>query len=191
MTSGSVSRAARRARPAPCLAWFLALFLALFVAGASVPTGAAEPGMATFRDATNGFALSYPEDWRPVSFKDGPEFLVMGGGGKGPEVCNVNVVAVSGPAYLDRVTRDSMLAGLRAAMADANFLEWRRQTLAQRWGLYYVVSGATRNQRYRQTTLGMQVVVGAKLYTASCSAPARMFDERRALFEKIVGSLSF
>jgi hypothetical protein len=155
------------------------------------PAGTSEPGMTTYRNAKHGFSLSYPVDWGQVAFRDGPDFHVLSNAGKGPEDCNVNVVAVSGPAFLDRMTREQMLANLRPALRDATLIEWRRQTLDRRWGLYYIASGTTPRQGYKQTTLGFQVVVGAKLYTASCSAPAARFDERRPLFEKIVSSLAF
>jgi hypothetical protein len=173
------------------IATFARALVFAFLVGAGVTAGAAEPGMTTYRDANHGFSLSYPEDWRPVAFKDGPNFHVLAGGGKGPEDCNVNVVAVSGPAYLDRVSRAQMLGNLRAAMRDAELTEWRRQALDRRWGLYYIASGTTPRQNYKQTTLGFQVVVGAKLFTVSCSAPAGRFDERRPVFEKIVASLAF
>ena len=158
---------------------------------ASVAASAADPGMATYRDANHGFSLSYPTDWGQVAFKDGPNFHVLANGGKGPEDCNVNVVAVSGPAYLDRVSRGQMLGNLRTAMRDAELTEWRRQTLEQRWGLYYIATGTTPRQNYKQTTVGFQVVVGAKLYTVSCSAPTARFAERRPVFEKIIASLAF
>lgn len=165
-------------------------FALVLLVGAGA-AGAAEPGQTTYRDTTHGFALSYPDDWRPVVFKDGPHFHVLAAGGKGPEDCNVNVVAVSGPAYLDRVTREQMLGNLRTAMRDAQLIEWRRQTLDRRWGLYYIASGTTPRQNYKQTTLGFQVVAGAKLYTVSCSAPAAQFEQRRPVFEKIIASLAF
>lgn len=151
----------------------------------------AQSDMAIYRDQAHGFSVSFPSDWRQVAFKDGPEFHALADGGKGPEDCNVNVTAVSGPAYLDRVTREQMLTSLRAAMKDASLVEWRRQTLDRRWGLYYVVTGTTPRQGLKQTTLGFQVVAGAKLYTVSCNAPAARFDARRPLFERVVGSLSF
>lgn len=153
--------------------------------------GSAQSDMTTYRDQTHGFSVSFPSDWRRVVFKDGPEFQALADGGKGPEDCNVNVTAVSGAAYLDRVTREQMLTNLRAAMKDASLVEWRRQTLDRRWGLYYIVTGTTPRQGLKQSTLGFQVVVGAKLFTVSCNAPAARFDERRALFERVVGSLSF
>ncbi|MCC7046219.1 MAG: hypothetical protein IT562_05860 [Alphaproteobacteria bacterium] len=166
-----------------------AFVLALLVGAGTA--GAAEPGQTTYRDARHGFSLSYPDDWRPVAFKDGPHFHVLAAGGKGPEDCNVNVVAVSGPNYLERASRGQMLNNLRAAMRDAELVEWRRQTLDRRWGLYYIATGTTPRQNYKQTTLGFQVVAGAKLYTVSCSAPAAQFDQRRPLFEKIIASLAF
>ncbi len=158
---------------------------------AFAPGLAAAQEMTTYRDQAHGFAVSFPSDWRQVAFKDGPEFHALADGGKGPEDCNVNVTPVSGPAYLDRITREQMLANLRIAMKDATLVEWRRQTLERRWGLYYIVSGTTPRQGLKQTTLGFQVVAGAKLYTISCNAPAPRFEERRALFDRIVGSLSF
>lgn len=164
--------------------------LAGTLAGAATAQ-AAEPGWKTYRDSRHGFALSHPMDWSPVAFKDGPEFHVLSNGGKGPEDCNVNVTAVSGPAYLDGISRGQMRSSLRAAIRDAELIEWRRQTLERRWGLYYIATGTTPRQGYKQTTLGFQVVVGAKLYTVSCSAPVARFDERRPLFEKIVASLAF
>lgn len=164
----------------------IAGLVALLPAAAS-----AQSGMTTYRDPAHGFAVSFPSDWRQVAFKDGPEFHALADGGKGPEDCNVNVTAVSGPAYLDRVTREQMLTNLRAAMKDASLVEWRRQTLDRRWGLYYIVTGTTPRQGLKQTTLGFQVVASAKLYTISCNAPATRFDERRALFERVVASLSF
>ncbi len=168
-----------------------AVLLIAFTLGGVTPAFASDTSMATVRHARHGFSLSYPADWSPVAFRDGPDFHVLSNGGKGPEDCNVNVVAVSGPAYLDRVTREQMLGNLRVAMRDASLIEWRRQTLDRRWGLYYIASGTTPQQGYKQTTLGFQVVVGAKLYTVSCSAPAARFDEHRPLFEKIVASLAF
>lgn len=168
-----------------------ALALLAFCAVLLPAAADAQSTMNTYRDRSHGFTLSFPADWRQMAFKDGPEFHALADGGKGPEDCNVNVTAVSGPAYLDRISREQMLASLRVAMKDADFLEWRRQTLERRWGLYYVVTGTTPRQPLKQTTLGFQVVVGAKLYTVSCSAPAARFDAQRALFERIVGSLSF
>ena len=171
--------------------FLFALLLAAVAALAPALAIAADPAMVTHRDSRHGFRLDYPGDWRPVAFKDGPEFQALANDGRGPEECNVNVTSVSGPAYLDRVTREQMLGNLRAAMKDAEFVEWRRQTLAQRWGLYYIVTGTTPRQAYKQTTLGYQVVVGAKLFTLSCSAPAAGFEARRPTFERILASLSF
>ena len=151
----------------------------------------AQSNMTTYRDQAHGFSVAFPADWRQMAFKDGPEFHALADGGKGPEDCNVNVTSVSGPAYLDRITREQMLTNLRAAMKDATLVEWRRQTLDRRWGLYYIVTGTPPRLGPKQTTLGFQVVAGAKLYTISCNAPAARFDERRALFERVVGSLSF
>lgn len=168
-----------------------AVLAACLIALAAGGAAAADPGMTTYRDARHGFSLSYPDDWTQTSFKDGPEFQAMANGGRGPEDCNVNVTSVSGPAYLDRVTREQMLANLRLAMRDAELGEWRRQTLQQRWGLYYIVTGTTPRAHFKQTTMGFQVVAGAKLYTVSCSAPAARFEERRALFDRILGSLAF
>lgn len=147
--------------------------------------------LVTYQDSKHAFALSYPKDWQPVQFKDGPDFHVMSAGGKGPEDCNVIVTRVSGPAYLDRVQQTAMLNDIRQAVKDAQFKEWRRQTLGRRWGIYYVIEGTVPQQALKQTTIGMQVVVGSKLYTASCSAPTAAFEQQRPLLERIVASLSF
>jgi hypothetical protein len=147
--------------------------------------------MATYRDAKHAFALSYPTDWQPVQFKDGPDFHVVSAGGKGPEDCNVIVTRVSGPAYLDRVNQNAMLGDIRQAVADAQFKEWRRQTLGRRWGIYYVIDGTVPKQPLKQTTIGMQVVVGSKLYTVSCSAPTAAFEQQRSMLDRIVASLAF
>jgi len=163
------------------------LALPQFLAGA----GAVAQETATYRDAKHAFALTYPRDWQPVQFKDGPDFHVVAAGGKGPEDCNVIVTRVSGPAYLDRVSQNAMLNDIRQAVPDAAFKEWRRQTLERRWGIYYVIDGTVPKQKLRQTTIGMQVVVGSKLYTVSCSAPAASFEQQRPLLERIVASLSF
>ena len=174
------------------------IMITIFGAGLALglvapPAETAAQEMATHRDARHAFALSFPKDWRVVQFKDGPDFHVVGNDGKGPEDCNVIVQRVSGPAYLDRANQNAMLADIRQAVRDAEFKEWRRQTIERRWGVYYVVSGTVpgMKQPYKQTTLGFQVVVGSKLYTLSCSAPATSFDQQRALFERIAASLSF
>ena len=151
-----------------------ALALVAIGLAALLPTAARAQGdTTTYRDAAHGFSVSFPSDWRQVSFKDGPEFHALADGGKGPEDCNLNVTTVSGPAYLDRITREQMLANLRTAMKDASLVEWRRQTLDRRWGLYYIVSGTTPRQGLKQTTLGFQVVGCVKedarlLYDARC-----------------------
>lgn len=152
---------------------------------------AAELGMTEFRHARHKFTVSYPQDWRMGTFKDGPEFHVLAAGGKGPEECNVNVTQAPGTDYLDRINQARMLNTIRSAIKDAKFEEWRRQTLGRRWGVYYVVTGTTPRQNYRQTTLGYQVVVGAQLYTLSCSAPVARFEQSRTVFEKVLGSLAF
>lgn len=163
--------------------------IALVLAGPFA--GAQAQDWASYRDAKHAFQLSYPRDWQKVEFKDGPDFHVMSAGGKGPEDCNVIVTRVSGPAYLDRVAQGSMLNDIRQAVPDAQFKEWRRQTLERRWGIYYVIEGTVPKQKLKQTTLGFQVVVGSKLYTVSCSAPAATFDRQRPLLERIVASLAF
>lgn len=152
---------------------------------------AADPDMTAFKHPRQGFSIAYPADWRQATFKDGPEFQALANAGKGPEECNVNVTPVSGADYLDRINKDRMLNTIRYAMKDAQFTEWRRQTLARRWGVYYIVTGTTPRQNYRQTTLGFQVVVGSKLYTLSCSAPSARFEQGRPVFEKILSTLTF
>lgn len=152
---------------------------------------AAEPGMTEFRHPQHGFTLAYPQDWKPTAFKDGPEFHVLAAGGKGPEECNVNVTQAPGTDYLDRVNQARMLNSIRSAIKDAKFDEWRRQTLGRRWGVYYVVTGTTPRQNYRQTTLGYQIIVGARLYTLSCSAPVARFEQSRPVFEKVLSTLAF
>lgn len=169
-----------------------AAFLGLI--GAATLTGAAlaaEPGMADFRHPQHNFSLSYPQDWRLATFKDGPEFHVLAAGGKGPEECNVNVTQAPGTDYLDRVNQGQMLNSIRGVIKDAKFDEWRRQTIGRRWGVYYVVTGTTPRQSYRQTTLGYQIIIGAKLYTLSCSAPVARFEHSRPAFEKVLSSLAF
>jgi hypothetical protein len=164
--------------------------VALIGAGPVAGT-AAEPGMTEFRHAKHGFAVSYPQDWKLGTFKDGPDFHALAAGGKGPEECNVNVTAAPGTDYLDRVSQTRMLNTIRSAIKDAQFSEWRRQTLGRRWGVYYIVTGTTPRQNYRQTTLGYQIIVGAKLFTLSCSAPAGRFEEHRTTFEKVLSTLAF
>ncbi len=152
---------------------------------------AAEPGMTDFRHPQHSFSLSYPQDWRLATFKDGPEFQALAAGGRGPEECNVNVTQAPGTDYLDRINQARMLNSIKAAVKDAKFDEWRRQTMGRRWGIYYVVTGTTPRQNYRQTTLGYQIIVGAKLYTLSCSAPVARFEQSRPVFEKILSTLAF
>jgi hypothetical protein len=152
---------------------------------------AAEPGMTDFRHPQHNFSLSYPQDWRLASFRDGPDFHALSAAGKGPEECNVNVTSAPGTDYLDRISQGRMLNTIRGTIKDATFNEWRRQTLGRRWGVYYIVTGTTPRQNYRQTTLGYQIIVGPKLYTFSCSAPLARFDQNRALFEKILATLAF
>ncbi|MGQ0675809.1 MAG: PsbP-related protein [Rhodospirillales bacterium] len=171
-----------------------AAFAAAGLIGSAVWSGfaaGAEPGMTEFRHPRQGFSVSYPQEWRLVAFKDGPEFQALADGGKGPEECNVNVTQAPGTDYLDRINQARMLNTIRAAIKDARFDEWRRQTLARRWGIYYIVTGTIPRQSYRQTTLGYQIVVGAKLYTLSCSAPAARFEQNRPVFEKILSTLAF
>lgn len=168
------------------------LALAFAAMGAGIGAAwAAEPGMATFKHARHNFSIAYPQDWRMANFKDGPEFQALANAGKGPEECNVNVTPVSGSDYLERINKERMLNTIRQAVKDAQFNEWRRQTLERRWGVYYIVTGTTPRQSYRQTTLGFQVVVGSKLYTLSCSAPVGRFEQSRAVFEKILATLAF
>ena len=170
--------------------WILALALVASALGVGAAL-AAEPGMSEFKHARQNFSVAYPQDWRLGSFKDGPDFQALSNAGKGPEECNVNATSVSGADYLDRINKERMLNTIRYAVKDAQFAEWRRQTLGQRWGVYYIVNGTTPRQGYRQTTLGFQVVVGSKLYTLSCSAPAQRFEQNRPIFEKILSTLAF
>jgi len=168
-----------------------ALGIVASIGAGPVASAAAEPGMTEFRHAKHGFSVSYPQDWKLGAFKDGPEFHALAAGGKGPEECNVNVTAAPGTDYLDRVSQTRMLNTIRYAMKDAQFNEWRRQTLGRRWGVYYIVTGTTPRQNYRQTTLGYQIIVGARLFTLSCSAPAARFERQRATFEKVLSTLAF
>ncbi len=168
-----------------------ALAVCAMAAGGAVFGAAAEPGMTEFRHPQQNFTLAYPQDWKLAAFKDGPEFQALAAGGKGPEECNVNVTQAPGTDYLERINQARMLNSIRPAIKDARFEEWRRQTLGRRWGVYYVVTGTSPRQGYRQTTLGYQVIVGAKLYTLSCSAPYARFDASRPIFEKVLASLAF
>lgn len=165
--------------------------LAVAVSAATAAATAAEPGMSEFRHPDHKFTLSYPQDWKHAMFRGGPEFQVLSNGGKGPEDCNVNVAPVSGTDYLERTSRGRMLSTIRSVIADAEFTEWRRQTLGRRWGVYYIVTGSLPPHPYKQTTLGYQIVIGAKLFTLSCSAPAAAFERQKPLFEKILASLTF
>jgi hypothetical protein len=170
---------------------YAALGIAASIGAGSVASVAAEPGMTEFRHARLGFSVSYPQDWKLGTFKDGPEFHALAAGGKGPEECNVNVTTAPGTDYLDRVNQARMLNTIRYAIKDAQFNDWRRQTLGRRWGIYYIVTGTTPHQNYRQTTLGYQIIVGAKLFTLSCSAPAARFEQQRPVFEKVLATLTF